>query len=71
MKSLQWEYYSLPFPGKNFFTDDIETVNFQNSLNKLGEEGWELVSVFMVPYYYEDYEDNSVIAVFKRPLKKP
>ncbi len=67
---MGWEYhsYSFNFDAAAFISQGglFDSNLFNNELNRLGWEGWELVSVF---------DTNSVnggtryvVAVFKRPL---
>jgi hypothetical protein len=54
---MQWEYYSL---SDQFINDD----NWIAELNKLGNKGWELVSVVRVA----PPSAMTMIAYFKRKL---
>ena len=58
---MRWEYITVSFVSKGFLAT-FDGNAFNEELNKLGEQGWELVSTFK-------YEGTSeVIAVLKRPL---
>jgi hypothetical protein len=58
---MRWEYKTINFTKRSFFTGAIELDNFDTQLNELGREGWELVSVT------QNQMQRGVVAVFKRP----
>lgn len=41
----KWEYKTLNYHKRTFFGGNINTDELSAQLNKLGGEGWELVSV--------------------------
>ena len=53
IKPMKWEYISIRLNDNH------------SSLNKLGQEGWELVSVVF------DVSGHALLAYFKRPIWKP
>ena len=67
-----WEYKTvkLSISGYDYGDRTVEKVfgDIENSLNKAGEDGWELVSTL-------DNEKTGyirlVIAIFKRPMRNP
>ena len=42
----RWEYRTIKFKLKGFSGGILETEDFNNELNRLGDQGWELVSSF-------------------------
>jgi hypothetical protein len=54
----------MPFPNQTFFKKDTEAIELEEYLNNLGQEGWEVISVFPISYL----EDSSTVVVLKRPL---
>lgn len=60
----KWEYKSIKFETKGFFSTILEIEDFNFKLNKLGNEGWELVSC--IPIGGSDGQTLEVTAVFKR-----
>lgn len=61
-----WEYRTEQFETKGFMGGKLEVNAFQDKLNQLGKEGWELVSCFDTNM--TDGQSRYVIAVFKRAL---
>lgn len=59
-----WEYLSLKLETKGFLGGKFDTQELDSQLNRLGEEGWELVSCFATNKGYG--ESRYVIAVLKR-----
>ena len=62
----RWEYRTIKMQTKGFTGGILETQSFDAELNKLGSEGWELVSSFGTNQSYG--QTREVIAVFKRKL---
>lgn len=60
----KWEYVSIKVETKGFIGGILEIEDFDYQLNKLGEEGWELVSCFSTNA--GQGTSREVIAVFKR-----
>ncbi len=66
---MQWEYITLVFGAKGFLMGgklDAELLN--RRLNELGQEGWELVSVFDTNMFEGGTRD--VYAILKRSRNK-
>lgn len=62
---MRWEYTTMQVKAKGFFLGGaFDASEFQNELNKLGAEGWELVSVFDTNMVQGQTRD--IVAVFKR-----
>ncbi len=64
-----WEYKSLKIASDNHFFSEIDfDVSLMNiAFNELGQEGWELVSIFDITKEYGG--TRFVIATFKRNLQ--
>lgn len=60
----KWEYKTIKVELKGFLGGILKTEDFDYELNKLGEQGWELVSCFSTNAA-EGYSRDT-IAVFKR-----
>ncbi|WP_341479397.1 DUF4177 domain-containing protein [Clostridium gasigenes] len=60
----KWEYVSIKVETKGFQGGILEIEDFDSEINKLGEEGWELVSCFSTNKGYG--ESREIISVFKR-----
>lgn len=60
----KWEYVSIKVETKGFIGGILEIEDFDYQLNKLGEDGWELVSCFSTNA--GQGTSREVIAVFKR-----
>ncbi len=64
---MKWEYATVTFEAKGWFLGGkLDGEQFNNRLNKLGQEGWELVSVFDTNMH--EGVTRYVVAVFKRPI---
>lgn len=63
---MSWEYKTIALAAHGFLGGKLDTVRFEQMLNQLGREGWELVNVFDTNAYQGATRD--VIAVFKREL---
>ncbi len=59
-----WQYQPVQFEAKGFMGGILDLEQFQNELNYLGSEGWELVSCFDTNM--NQGQSRYVIAVFKR-----
>ena len=60
----KWEYISIKVEAKGMTGGIPEVEDFDNELNKCGEEGWELVSCLPTAQVYG--QSGEIIAVFKR-----
>ena len=60
----KWEYKSIKSDAKGMMGGILEISNFDNRLNDLGEQGWELVSCFSTAQAYG--QSREIISVFKR-----
>ena len=65
---MKWEYMTLVLAAKGFWLGgSIDGEKLNERLNELGEEGWELVSMFDTNMAQGQTRD--VFAVLKRPLQ--
>ena len=63
----KWEYMSLKVEAKGWFVGgELDQEEFDNKLNQLGRDCWEVVSVFDTNML--DGQSREIIAVLKRPL---
>jgi hypothetical protein len=63
-----WEYRSIKVETKGIMGGILDIRNFEAELNKLGEQGWELVSCFSTSA--GQGSSREVVAVFKRKQQK-
>jgi len=63
-KMDRWEYKTIKFGLKGLTGGKLETEDFDYELNKLGDQGWELVSCFTSNA--SNGYSRDAIAVFKR-----
>lgn len=61
-----WEYRSIKVETKGMLGGILNTDDFDDELNVLGRNGWELVSCFDTNQSYG--QSREVIAVFKRKV---
>jgi hypothetical protein len=61
---MTWEYKTIALAAHGFLGGKLDMTRFDQMLNELGREGWELVSAFDTNQSYGATRD--VIAVFKR-----
>lgn len=62
----KWEYRTVKFQTGGFFGGKLDENEFEVMLNKLGEQGWELISCFDTSQSQGASRD--VISVFKRKI---
>ncbi|HYE09430.1 MAG TPA: DUF4177 domain-containing protein [Patescibacteria group bacterium] len=62
----RWEYKTIKVNTKGFAGGILEIQEFDNELNKMGSEGWELVSCFDTNQSHGS--SREVVAVFKRKM---
>ena len=64
---MKWEYRTIVFEVSGWFIGGkLDAQKFNDRLNQLGEEGWELVSVFDTNFTQGGTRD--VVAVLKRSM---
>lgn len=65
---MHWEYRTIKFPASGgFLGGRIDTETFNQRINELGEQGWELVSTFATNMGYG--WSRELMAVLKREKK--
>ena len=65
---MKWEYRTVMFEASGWFLGGkLDGEKFNTHLNQLGEEGWELVSVFDTNVQGGGSRD--IVAVLKRAMK--
>ncbi|MCE5171626.1 DUF4177 domain-containing protein [Paenibacillus profundus] len=62
----QWEYKTLKIKTGGFLGGKVDEKSFEDELNQLGMDGWELVSCFDTSL---SGQTTDVISVFKRRKK--
>lgn len=63
---IKWEYQTLKMMTGGFLGGKLDEDDFEDELNRYGEEGWEVVSCFDTSY--GQGTSREVIVVFKRPM---
>lgn len=61
----QWEYTTIRFDTLGFLRPKLDPTAFDAELNRLGQDGWELVS--MMDLNLGNGVTFSLVATFKRP----
>ena len=62
----KFEYFTLIYNTEGFMGGKVDINDFQNKLNKLGLEGWELVS--SVSTNQGNGYTRSIVSIFKRTI---
>lgn len=60
----KFEYCTYIYDTKGFWGGSVDASQFQNELNRLGNEGWELVSSNSTNQSYGS--SKSIVCIFKR-----
>ena len=64
---MKWDYLTVKFTTSGWFLGGIlDGEKFNDRLNQLGQEGWELVCVFDTNM--AEGQTRDVVAVLKRPM---
>ncbi len=63
---VKYEYKTLYTDAKGFLGGKVDRSSFQQDLNELGKEGWELVSSVSANQSYGS--TRWIISVFKRKI---
>lgn len=64
---MKWEYTTVKVDTKGFVSVKFDNASFEQILNGLGQQGWELVNVFDTNM--DGGKTRHVVAVLKRPLE--
>jgi hypothetical protein len=65
---MKWEYLTVKFATSGFLLGGkLDGDAFNEKLNELGEQGWELVSAFDTNM--DQGMTRDVVAVLKRPMR--
>lgn len=64
MEARKWEYRTIKLDAEGWFDRQVNFEFLDSELNRLGEEGWELVNVIYV--VNNSAFTNCVIASLKR-----
>ena len=62
----QFEYKTLYTDAKGVFGGKVDQYSFQNELNELGSQGWELVNSVATAQSYGS--TRWIISIFKRKI---
>ncbi|HHU78035.1 MAG: DUF4177 domain-containing protein [Caldicoprobacterales bacterium] len=62
-----WEYKTLQFDTKGFSGGILDVESFNETLNRYGSNGWELVSCFGTNQSYG--ASRYILAVLKRQVR--
>jgi hypothetical protein len=62
----KWEYLTEVIDTKGVFSPKIDTTQFNQALNNLGKEGWELID--KTPIALDAGRTATIVCVFKREL---
>lgn len=60
---MRWEYKTVRFKKRSFFSGALDTEELNQQLDALGRDGWELVSLCPAMYMSTS---QGLIAVLKR-----
>jgi len=62
---MKWEYKIIKVDTKGFAGGKFDQDSFEQILNGLGQQGWELTSAFDTNMLYG--ESRHVVGILKRP----
>lgn len=62
---MQWEYKTIKLAATGMLGGKLDETKFDEYLNRLGRDAWELVAAFDTNQAYGATRD--VVAIFKRP----
>lgn len=63
---MRWEYKVHTFESKSFLPGKFKWEEFQDELNRLGRDGWELVNTFDTNGFHG--MSAAVVTLFKRSM---
>ncbi len=61
---MQWQYKTVRIEFSGIINNRVDVLEMDAVLNRLGDEGWELVSTFMD---VGELKKSGLVAMFKRP----
>ena len=65
---MRWEYRTIKFPASGgFMGGRIDAETFNQRINELGEQGWEVVNTFVTNQGYG--WSRELLAILKREKK--
>lgn len=64
---MKWEYKTIKVDSEGFAGGKFDRDKFEQLMNELGQQGWELVNVFDTNQAYG--ASRYIVGIFKRPLK--
>ena len=64
---MKYEYKTLTYQAEGLFGGQVDSKEFDASLNKMGAEGWELVNCIASNVTYG--KTAYIISIFKRPVE--
>lgn len=67
-RGMKWEYKTITVSIRGLLEPNVETEVVDRTLNRLGREGWELVSAFDTNI--GSGKSCEMVAIFKRPREK-
>ena len=62
---MKWEYRLEKYSMAGFLSKSLDESSVINALNRLGDEGWELITIEGKNIGFG--ETNEIIAILKRP----
>ena len=63
---MKWEYKTVKVDIKGLGGGKFDNDSFEQTLNGLGQQGWELISTFGINHMHGI--SRHVIAILKRPI---
>ena len=68
MQATRWEYQTVKLEPGGFFGGKMDEEEMRRALNRMGADGWELVSTFDTA---ASGHSREVLFIFKRPAVAP
>lgn len=63
----KFEYKTVILDAENILSEKVDKSAFQNELNELGSQGWELINSFPSAHHYG--KTKFIISIFKRKIQ--
>ena len=66
---MAWEYKTFKLPVEGFFASKVNIQTFDEKINSIAADGWELVTFSSLVQYsmFSGSQTGYIIATFKRP----